>query len=136
MRLGSSELPHQLSSIPSSRLDIAVPQSLYPSPPDPPADQHIPLWNLSHLETAFHEGYNRFENILEFANELSRTFPHLVELIKVGQSSEGREILAIKIEQPGKRLRPRIVVQGALHARDVRAFERNHQLDWSDILPI
>lgn len=36
---------------------------------------------------------------MEFINELSEMYPCLVEVIRIGHSSEGREITGIKIEE-------------------------------------
>lgn len=72
-------------------------------PPPPPllgsSHQSQADWDLTHLTSSFHSQYHRLEDITKFFNELSNAFPHLVELVRVGQSTEGREILAIKIEE-------------------------------------
>lgn len=107
MRLSGpwNSVPSELDAFPHSPIDVAVPPiSSAPllAPKDschrattPPTEP----WDLTKLTSDFHESYHRFEDITVFVNELSRTFPHQVELVRVGQSAEGREILAIKIEQ-------------------------------------
>lgn len=158
MRLPSRFMPSELSSFQRSSLTFSI------SPRPPPISSHLstPL-DLKHLTSVFHNDYHRLDEITEFVNELSRQFPRLVELVKVGQSVEGREILGIKIEQvrsltrsyfirnllmtqifsllwlsqPGnKKLRPRVVVQGAQHARDVRIQGRSSSASCSTELAI
>jgi hypothetical protein len=60
----------------------------------------------------------------EFCSQLALTFPDLVELVKLGVSSEGREVLAVKIgKMKVGKPNPRVVVQGAQHAREVRGVD-------------
>ncbi|KAF8316152.1 hypothetical protein DL93DRAFT_2111686 [Clavulina sp. PMI_390] len=117
IHFASSQLPSQLSSFPQTSFSVEIPPPT-PSPLRPPSPHRTP-WDLEHLDSGFHSSYHRFEDIVEFIDELARTFPRLVELVRVGQTAEGREILGIKIEEPGNRkIRPRVVIQGAQHARD------------------
>lgn len=97
MRLGSPSVPSELHTYPHSPLDIVLP----PLPSPPPLLSSPGPWDLTKLTSDFHEAYHRFEDITSFFNDLARTFPHQTELVRVGQSAEGREILAIKIEQVG-----------------------------------
>lgn len=92
-------------------------QSLEDSPRHPSSS-----WFLKSLEAStFHTEYHNLSQIMQFGDELAVTFPHQVELVKLGQTSEDRDIMAIRIgkKPTGKKSKPRIVLQGAQHARDV-----------------
>lgn len=52
--------------------------------------------------------------------QLAEEHPDLVELIKLGRTSEGRDIIGLNISKKGgKRRKRRMVIQGAQHAREV-----------------
>jgi hypothetical protein len=78
-------------------------------------------WNLTSLTTSYHDKYHPLEEINSFLQQLADEHSDLVELIKLGRSSEGRDILAVNIAKPGRRKhrKMRMVVQGAQHAREV-----------------
>ena len=56
-------------------------------------------YGLKNLDSPVHNAYHRIEEIGKYANDLARTFPHEVELVRLGQSTENREILGIRIEK-------------------------------------
>ena len=78
-------------------------------------------WNLSSIESSFHDGYHPLSEIYSFSQQLAEEYADLVELVKLGRSGEGRDILALNIAKPGrkKHRKMRMVVQGAQHAREV-----------------
>ncbi|KAF8326827.1 uncharacterized protein EI90DRAFT_3156418 [Cantharellus anzutake] len=115
IRLDTTQLP---SSFASFNASLRVIQPPYQHP-----DQFRPnpslTCSLESLHSPVHNDYHRFEDVIEYANELARTFPLHVELVRMGQSTESREILGIKIERPGgRKVRPRVIILGPQHARD------------------
>jgi extracellular matrix protein 14 len=91
LRLSTPYIPSALSGFERRPIVISVPA------PSLPRHQSS-SWNLSELASEFHSEYHCLEEIMEFVNELSETYPCLVEVIRIGHSSEGREIIGIKIE--------------------------------------
>lgn len=65
------------------------------SPPSPGAnDTRLPL------ESDFHNSYHRLEDIYKFMEDLKEGWPELIEILPIGNSSEGREIKGIRIGEP------------------------------------
>lgn len=54
-------------------------------------------WDLSTIDTPFHQAYHPFSAIEAFVDELERTFPEVVEAFEIGKSAEGRSIRAMRI---------------------------------------
>ncbi|KAG8907769.1 putative metallocarboxypeptidase ecm14 [Tulasnella sp. 403] len=116
-----SGVPAYFTSLNHTALSPALPNretSLRPSPIGP--------WNVSTLANCtFHNGFHTLEEIDSFVQQLANEYPNLVELVRLGKTSENRDILALNIsmrraDRPKKR-RKRIVIQGAQHAREVGA---------------
>ncbi|KAL7415333.1 hypothetical protein BDY24DRAFT_338162 [Mrakia frigida] len=59
--------------------------------PPPSNDSRIPL------ETDFHDSYHRIGEVSDFLDDLKKGWPELVEIVTIGNSSEGREIKGIRI---------------------------------------
>lgn len=59
--------------------------------PPPSNDSRIPL------ETDFHDSYHRIGEVYDFLEDLKKGWPELVEIVTIGNSSEGREIKGIRI---------------------------------------
>jgi hypothetical protein len=95
MRLASPYLPAQLSGFEHSSLSFEVPA---PTPCLGSA-LNVPKisWDLTQLSTPFHADYHTVDEVLSFANQLATTFPHDIELVKLGQSFEDRDLLGIRI---------------------------------------
>ena len=79
-----------------------------------------PYFNLTYLSHDVHLQYHSAANITHFMESLVNTFPNYASLIHIGHSSEGRELLGIKIAhpEPGVRRRKGFVILGAQHARE------------------
>ncbi len=86
-------------------------------------------WNLSSLSnTTFHSTYHSIEDIGVFVKELLDLYPDNVELVRIGHSSENREMFVLEISKDkGLRGRPLsmkkktgFIISGAQHAREVR----------------
>ena len=97
MVLSSPFVPAQLASFEHSTARHSIPLiHRHPSllPPS--------KWDLHNLKTDFHSEYHRVEEVFAFSNELAKAFPHTVELVRLGQSSEDRELLAIRVEKASR----------------------------------
>lgn len=92
LRLPTPYVPSLLSSFERQPIELTIPA--LPRPP-----YGTSSWNLGWLSSTFHSEYHRLEGVMEFINELSEEYPRLVEIVRIGQSSEGREIIGIKIEE-------------------------------------
>lgn len=83
----------------------------------------IGSWDLSTVSNcSFHASYHEYDEIIAFTQQLAEDFPKLVEIVKLGRTHEGRDVVAInvgKIKGKGKWRKKRFVVQGAQHAREV-----------------
>ncbi|KAK7062712.1 hypothetical protein VNI00_000200 [Paramarasmius palmivorus] len=55
-------------------------------------------WNLSSLtNSTFHQSYHPLYEIDQFIHQLASEYPHLVNVVHLGHSAEGREMLALRI---------------------------------------
>lgn len=81
-------------------------------------------WELEDLEAStFHGEYHRMPEIIDFTNELARQYPKHIELVRLGQTTEAQEILAIRVgKDASRKAKPRVVILGAQHGRDVSRF--------------
>jgi len=89
-------------------------------------------WNLSSLaNSTYHGSYHPLYEIDQFVQEVAELNQNIVELHKIGHSTEGREMTAITLSASSidmtERGRPRpgklgFVIVGAQHAREVRTF--------------
>ncbi|KAH9896913.1 hypothetical protein C8Q73DRAFT_687752 [Cubamyces lactineus] len=86
-------------------------------------------WNLSTLaNSTYHSVYHPLYEIEDFMRDLANTYPHVVELINIGHSAEGREMIAMHLSRGDLELRDRgkssttkktgFVITGAQHARE------------------
>lgn len=94
--------------------------------------------NIGLSNSSFHERYHPLEETDEFLQQLALAYPENVVLEEVGKSAEGRSIIAAAISKPeirkkkknGLKKKPRFVVLGAQHAREVR-YEKKILKDFS-----
>jgi hypothetical protein len=94
MVLSPALLPPQFASFEHSTTRHSIPPNANPTSLVLSSN-----WDLNHLRSDFHTEYHRVEEIFSFANELAKAFPLTIELVRLGQSSEGREILGIRVEK-------------------------------------
>lgn len=67
----------------------------------------------------YFEAYHRYEDMKQFADDLSAANPAMVTRLTAGQSLEGREMFALKITAPGGASgKPAIVFSAMQHARE------------------
>jgi len=92
LHLPTAYVPSALSEFERHSIELTIPA---PSTPTYGSSS----WNVTRLGSEFHSEYHRLEEIESFINELSETYPRLVEIVRIGQSSEGREIIGVKIEE-------------------------------------
>jgi Zinc carboxypeptidase len=92
LHLPTSYVPPVLSEFERHSIELTI-----PARSTPPYGSSS--WNVTQLGSEFHSEYHRLEEIRSFINELSETYPRLVEVVRIGQSSEGREIIGVKIEE-------------------------------------
>lgn len=87
-------------------------------------------WDLGTLSNStYHAVYHPLYEVEEFMETLARTHPHLVKIVNLGHSAEGREMLAMRISTTEDELRKLdgrsnrqkagFVLTGAQHAREV-----------------
>ncbi|KAF9811509.1 hypothetical protein IEO21_06560 [Rhodonia placenta] len=79
-------------------------------------------WNLTSLSNStFHSVYHPLEEIEEFVEAMAILYPDIVQLVNIGHSAEGREMVAMRISKgSGGSLKQKagFVVTGAQHARE------------------
>ncbi|RPD65540.1 hypothetical protein L226DRAFT_530887 [Lentinus tigrinus ALCF2SS1-7] len=88
-------------------------------------------WNLGSLSNStYHSVYHPLYEINEFMEEMARAYPNLVQLVDLGHTGEGREMIAMKLSKEvelsahgdGTRSssvkKAGFVVTGAQHARE------------------
>ncbi|KAG9001963.1 putative metallocarboxypeptidase ecm14 [Tulasnella sp. JGI-2019a] len=81
-------------------------------------------WNTSSLSgCTFHNVFHTQLEIHDFIHQLAEEYSDFVELITLGRTSEGRAVQALSISKhgkgkTGKKLKKRLVIQGAQHARE------------------
>jgi hypothetical protein len=66
-----------------------------PPIPSPPID----MFNLTTLQSPFHDTYHSMDNITEFGKQLEKTFPGLVKRFVVGKSAEGRDVEGLRLHK-------------------------------------
>jgi len=79
-------------------------------------------WNLTSLSnTTFHSMYHPLYEIEEFMQDMAELYPDFVQLVNIGHSAEGREMVAMRLSK-GSRSKVKsklgFVVTGAQHARE------------------
>jgi extracellular matrix protein 14 len=86
-------------------------------------------WTSSPSLSTFHEDYHPLHEIESFMSQLAQDYPALVQVIRVGISGEGRELLGVQIGssplqgkkskgKSGEKERMGFVLTGAQHARE------------------
>jgi murein tripeptide amidase MpaA len=66
----------------------------------------------------FYSQYNSYADIITWIKGLQTQYPHLVTLINLGNSYEGRELLAVKVTASNATNTPAIWFDGCIHARE------------------
>jgi len=66
----------------------------------------------------FYSQYNSYADIITWIKGLQTQYPHLVTLINLGNSYEGRELLAVKVTASNATKTPAIWFDGCIHARE------------------
>lgn len=61
--------------------------------------------------------YNSVDNINKYMIEMTRKYPHLVQLFNVTKTYENRDMLGVKIGIPGL-YKPAIFIDAGVHARE------------------
>lgn len=75
-------------------------------------------WKAKRDMDAWFDDYHKYEEHIEFFDELHAMFPNNSEIISCGESYEGRDIFGIHLwgdEGPGK---PAVLYHGTVHARE------------------
>ncbi|KAK7051725.1 zinc carboxypeptidase [Favolaschia claudopus] len=107
----SSPLPTSLYSIPHTANSIAIPNL-----------NHLRSssnWHLTSLaNSTFHAEYHPQSEIDWFMHEIARLHPSVATVLKLGRSTEGREIFGLKISAPKMPSKRKIVILGAQHSRE------------------
>ncbi|XP_001949019.4 carboxypeptidase B [Acyrthosiphon pisum] len=65
--------------------------------------------------------YHRYQDILDYLMYLSENYPHLVELLPIGKTVEGRPLKVVKISSGQTRenvVKPAIWIDAGIHARE------------------
>ncbi|KAI0693939.1 hypothetical protein C8T65DRAFT_585358 [Cerioporus squamosus] len=86
-------------------------------------------WNLSSLSNStYHAVYHPLYEIEDFMGEMARAHPNLVQLVNIGHTGEGREMIAMRLSQeapvqndgarPSSVKKAGFVITGAQHARE------------------
>jgi len=137
--LVDSDLLQTLLSRPGRKHRKRPPPS-QPPIPSPPIDP----FNLTTLQSPYHDAYHPLSNITQFGKQLEKTFPGLVKRFTVGKSAEGRDVEGLRLhkfvnttEEDPEEWSPRTLMgrkkgraeeaktrvfylQGGQHAREVR----------------
>jgi hypothetical protein len=77
------------------------------------------------LNSSFHSSYHELPIVNSFLRQLVATWPDTANLLHLGYSGEGREMLGIRVARRDRKKKDRpkrkrtIVIQGAQHAREV-----------------
>ncbi|RDX54557.1 hypothetical protein OH76DRAFT_1373345 [Lentinus brumalis] len=85
-------------------------------------------WNLSSLSNStYHSVYHPLYEIEDFMGEMTRAYPNLVQLVNIGHTGEGREMVAMKLSKEvdlsgagssSSVKKAGFVITGAQHARE------------------
>ena len=64
--------------------------------------------------------YISYAESLEFLKDMEKSYPNLIELVKIGTTYEGRDIVLVKISQNVKEAdnKPALLYTGSIHARE------------------
>jgi len=62
--------------------------------------------------------YHTYAEIIEWLEELPEAYPELVTLVRIGESYQGNDILAVKITSQNTATKKRVWFDGGLHARE------------------
>ncbi|XP_050533724.1 carboxypeptidase B-like isoform X1 [Daktulosphaira vitifoliae] len=65
--------------------------------------------------------YHRYQDILDYLMYLSENYPHLVEILPIGETAEGRPLKVVKVSSgqlKEKMKKPAIWIDGGIHARE------------------
>jgi len=66
----------------------------------------------------FYSQYNSYDDIITWIKALPTQYPKLVTLVNLGNSYEGRELLAVKVTASNATNTPAIWFDGCIHARE------------------
>jgi murein tripeptide amidase MpaA len=66
----------------------------------------------------FYSQYNSYDDIITWIKALPARYPNLVTLVNLGNSYEGRELLAVKVTASNATNTPAIWFDGCIHARE------------------
>ena len=80
------------------------------------------------LNNAFPDGYRRVAEIHADVRSLARRFPDRLQFQSIGQSLEGRNILALELRGKTRTPRPRILFYSGVHARELVPVELQMRL--------
>ncbi len=71
------------------------------------------------LDLEWFENYHPYDEVIAYNNGLAADFPDLASVSVIGESIQGRDIIAIEITGPGDRSdRPTVFFNGGQHARE------------------
>ncbi|MCC7290569.1 MAG: hypothetical protein IT449_00745 [Phycisphaerales bacterium] len=82
----------------------------------------------------FFEAFRTYQEYASFLNSLASRFPSLAQVVRVGGSWEGRDLLAIRITGAGGGSKPGVFYIGCQHAREwltppIMAYTAEHLLE-------
>ncbi|KXH30332.1 zinc carboxypeptidase [Colletotrichum salicis] len=138
-------LPDSLKSAYSTLIsDVAAAvYDTYPAVDVPAQTYRIPdgRANLKNVqngnENYFFQDYQRLDTIVQWMRLTEAMFPAITEVITIGQSSEQRDILGLKVgmktRAPGSEKRKTVVVAGGMHAREWISTTTTNYVAWSFI---
>ncbi|GJD03796.1 zinc carboxypeptidase [Colletotrichum higginsianum] len=85
----------------------------------------------------FFQDYQKLDTIVQWMRLTEAMFPAITEVINIGQSYEGRDILGLKVgmktRAPGADKRKTVVVTGGMHAREWISTTTANYVAWSFI---
>ncbi|WYZ46479.1 hypothetical protein EsH8_IX_000704 [Colletotrichum jinshuiense] len=91
----------------------------------------------SETDNYFFQDYQKLDTIVQWMRLTEAMFPAITEVITIGQSYEGRDILGLKVgvKTPGKLSgkRKTVVVTGGMHAREWISTTTTNYVAWSFI---
>lgn len=67
------------------------------------------------------ENYHSLEDIYQWLADVAVKYPHIVELVSIGKSAEGREIYAMSLKKKGTKYK--VIVEGGIHGNEWIAVE-------------
>lgn len=94
---------------------------------DVAADEPEGGWNVSSIDTPFHDAYHKVEAVYAFGDALKAAFPDIVEEFDIGTTAEGRPIRAWRAHLKANDGEPEheeleFVIQAGQHAREVSSW--------------